>query len=144
MSKTHGKKFAISPFAKGMLIYALVFLLITAVGLAFFWDYMKAYEASRPKTAVNAYMAHLTEEHICDLSQELIGQIDKNIQSEAQTRTYIMDAVDSISHAKKSKESTLSRQVYVLRSGSAVIGQFSIVQGEKGKRLLMLTENVKI
>ena len=133
MSNVKNKKFAMSSFAKGMLIYAVVFLLVVAIGLAFFWDFMIVYEETRPKTAVNTYMQNLSEEHICDLSQNLIGQIDKNIQSEEQTRTYIMDAIDDISCAKKSRESTLSRQVYVLRSGNSVIGQFSIVQGEKSK-----------
>ena len=133
MSNVKNKKFAMSSFAKGMLIYAVVFLLVVAIGLAFFWDFMIVYEETRPKTAVNTYMQNLSEEHICDSSQNLIGQIDKNIQSEEQTRTYIMDAIDDISCAKKSRESTLSRQVYVLRSGNSVIGQFSIVQGEKSK-----------
>ena len=133
MSKVKTKKSGNFRFAIGMLIYAVVFLLITAVGLTYFWDYMEAYEESRPKTAVNAYMQDLTEEHVCDLSQELIAQIDKNIQIEEQSRAYIMNAIDGITCAKKSRESTLTRQVYVLRTGSAVIGEFSIIQGEPGK-----------
>mgnify|MGYP007111732014 CR=1 FL=1 len=52
-----------SKFAIAMIIYAFVFLLLAGAGLSFFWDYMVAYEASRPKIAINAYMQGLTEEH---------------------------------------------------------------------------------
>ena len=60
MSKTQHKKTAISRFAKGMLIYAAVFLLVAAAGLAVLWDFVEAYESSRPKTAIEAYMQNLT------------------------------------------------------------------------------------
>jgi len=133
MSDTQLKKTLFSRFAKGMLIYALVFLALTAGGLAILWDFMAAYEASRPKTAINAYMQALTEEHICDLSQSLIDQVDENIQTEEQSRAYMMDAVGDITYAKKTKECTENRQVYVLRTGTTVIGTFSIVAGEEGK-----------
>lgn len=123
----------ISRFALGMVIYALVFLTIAAAGLAFLWDYIEAYENSRPKIAINAYMENLTEAHICDLSQNLIDQVDHNIQTEEQCRTYILDAIDDINYAKKSKECTDSRQVFVLRTGTTVIGEFSIVAHDEGK-----------
>lgn len=132
MRNTQNKK-RLSRFAKGMMIYAGVFLVIVAIGLAFFWDYMQAYENSRPKVAIDAYMQSLTEEHICDLSQELIDQVDHNIQTQEQCRAYIMDAIDGISYAKKSKECTDDRQVFVLRTGTKVIGEFSIVAKEEGK-----------
>jgi len=133
MSKTQHKKTAFSRFAKGMLIYAAVFLLVAAAGLAVLWDFMEAYESSRPKTAIDAYMQNLTEEHICDLSQEVIDRVDHNIQPEQQARAYIMDAVGEITCAKKVKECTADRQVFVIRSGATVIGEFSITTGEEGK-----------
>lgn len=133
MSDVQQKKFVLPRFAKGMLIYALVFLAITGIGLGIFWDFMAAYEASRAKTTVNAYLQQLTEEHICDLSQTVIDQADRNIQTEEQSRQYIMDAIGEITAAKKIKESTDTRQVYVLRTGTTVIGEFSIVSTDDGK-----------
>ena len=127
------KKYGAFRLVIGMIIYAVVFLAITAVGLKFFWDYMEVYEASRPKTAINAYMQELTEEHICDLSQELIDQVDHNFQTEEECRAYILNAIDGISYAKKSKECTANRQVFVLRTGTTVIGEFSIVTTDEGK-----------
>ena len=127
------KKRINSRFALGMAIYALVFLAIAAVGLTIFWDYMKAYENSRPKVAINNYMQNLTEEHICDLSQNLIDRVDHNIQTEEQCRAYILDAIDGINYAKKTKECTDDRQVFVLRTGTTVIGEFSITAHDDGK-----------
>lgn len=133
MNNVQQKKPAFSRFAKGMLIYALVFLVIMAVGLAILWDFMASYEASRPKTAINAYLQALTEEHICDLSQPLLDQVDQNFQTEEQSRAYMMDAIGEITCAKKVRGSTAERQVYVLRTGETVIGTFSIVMDEEGK-----------
>ena len=127
------KKTGNSRFFMGMLIYAVVFLAVLAAGLAIFWDYMKAYENSRPLVTVNDYMQNLTEEHICDLARDFIGQIDQNIQTQAQSRAYIMDAIDGVTYAKKTKECTEKRQVFVLRTGTTVIGEFSIVAEEDGK-----------
>ena len=122
-----------SRFLMGMLIYALVFLAVLAAGLAIFWDYMKAYENSRPMVPVKEYMQSLTEERICDLGLDYIRQIDQNIQSEEQSRAIVMDAIDRVTYAKKAKASTETRQVFVLRTGGTIIGEFSIVAAGEGK-----------
>ncbi len=120
-------------FLAGMLIYALVFLALAGILLVMFWNYMAAYENARPQRAIDAYMGSLTEEHICDLSQELIDSIDHNIQSEQQCRAAIMDAIDGINYAKKSKASTGTRQVFVLRAEKTVIGEFVIAAQDADK-----------
>ena len=114
-------------FALGMLIYGIVFLVIVCIGLFAFWNYMEAFENSRPKIAINAYMENLTVEHICDLSQDYIDQVDHNIQSTDECRAFLMEAIDGINYAKKPRESGDERQVFVLRTGKTVIGEFSIV-----------------
>lgn len=130
MAKTQKKKRSFLWFLLGMAIYAAVFLVAVYFGLKAFWNYMEAYENSRPKIAINVYMEGLTEEHICDLSQELIDQVDHNVQTAEECRSYIMDSIDGINYAKKAGESTETRQVFVLRTGKTVIGEFSIVAQE--------------
>ena len=114
-------------FLFGLLIYALVFLVVAGIGLLLLWNYIDAYEQSRPRLAIDAYMDALTVEHVCDLSQDVLDQVDKNIQTEEEVRTYISEQLDGINYARKSKECTDTRQVFVLRVGTTVIGQFSIV-----------------
>lgn len=121
------KKRRFWPFALFMLIYAVAVLIAVELGLQDFWDYIAAYEDSRPKHVLNAYMDSLDGVHISDLSSDVIAQIDHNIQSEEECREYIQNAVSGgISYAKKSSESTDTRHVYMLRTGTQVIGSFTM------------------
>ena len=53
-----------SRFFLGMILYAAVFLAFAAIGIAVFWQYMEAYELSRPLTAINSYLAELDMQYI--------------------------------------------------------------------------------
>lgn len=121
------KKHSFIWFLLGMILYAAVFLTGAYYGLKQLWIYMEAYEGSRPDNTVNAYMDALTEDHIVEMGLGVIDQIDLNIQSEDECRAYIREAISGgVTHAKKTKECTDTRQVYVLRTGTQVIGEFSI------------------
>lgn len=114
-------------FIIGMLVYALIFLGAVGFGMAKFWDYMEAYEASRPSVAIDAYMQQLTREHIVDSCGDLIAQVDHNIQSEEECRQILMEAVSGdLTYARKASECTDTKQVYMIRSGRQVIGSFTI------------------
>lgn len=114
-----------------MIIYAVIFLILVGVGLNYFWKFIEAYEASRPLNTIDDYMAKLTEEHICDTQADLIAQIDHNIQSEEACRQLIRDAIaGGITYAKKPSESTDTQTVYVLRTGSRVIGSVTMTTTE--------------
>lgn len=121
-------------FIAGMVIYAVVFLTIAGVGLGFFWKYIEAYEHSRPKNTVNAYIEQLTPEQMCAASDDLYAAVDQRLQDRAQFDQVIKDALSGeLSYAKKSSESTEVRQVYALRSGRTAIGTFAIEAGAQDK-----------
>ena len=110
-------------FPVALLAYALVFLCITAVGLSWFWEFIDAYEMSRPKNTLDAYMEVLTPEYVADRCDDLIATIDHNVQSEQECRDIIIAALDGkFSYAKKNKESDDAHYVYALRCGAKVIG----------------------
>jgi len=115
-----------------MLIYGAALLVIAAVGLGIFWDYIDAYEASRTKGTIENYVAELTPQYICDRSAALIASIDHNIQSEEACKQVILDFLTGdITYARKFSECTDTRMVYVLRRGSNIIGKVELVpQGE--------------
>ncbi len=118
-------------FMLGMAIYAAIFLILVAVGLSFFWKFIEAFEASRPLNTIDDYMAKLTEEHICDTQADLIARIDHNIMSEEACRKMICDSIEgNITYAKKPSESTDTKTVYVLRSGSRIIGTVTMTTTE--------------
>lgn len=120
-------------FPVALLAYALVFLCITAIGLTWFWDFIDAYEMSRPKNTLDAYLETLTPEYVADRCGDLIATIDHNVQSEQECRDVIIAALDGkFSCAKKNKESSDDHYVYALRCGAKVIGTVEMrSQGEE-------------
>lgn len=130
--KRKPKKHGCWGFLIFMFLYAAVVLAAANWGLQKFWDYMDAYEASRINHPIDAYMAELTPQYVCDRSGDLIDSIDHHLQSEEDCKKVILDFLSGgITHARKSSECTDTRTVYVLRSGGKVIGQVELVpQGE--------------
>lgn len=126
------KKRKILNFWFFMIVYAVVVLVAAAFGLSKFWDYMDAYEDSRVKNTMEAYMAQLTPQYICDRSGELIDGIDHHLQSEEACAQVIMDFLGTeITYVRKSSECTDTRTVYMLRTGGKTIGRVELVsQGE--------------
>lgn len=118
-------------FLLGMIIYAVVFLTATFFGLRYFWDFIAAFEESRPLNTINAYMDQLTVDHICDSQTDLLKLAENELVSEETCRQLMRDAIqDEITYAKKSSESTDTKTVYVLRSGSRIIGSVTMIATE--------------
>ena len=124
-----GKKRSRLGFPIAMLVYALVVLIVAAVGLDHLWSFLDNYEQSRPHVALDAYMAQLDKEYVADRSEDLIDSIDHSVQTEEQCRQVILDALsDKFTCAKKSKESTEDTYVYALRCGKQVIGTMTMTR----------------
>lgn len=115
-----------------MLSYTLLFCIAAYKGLQMFWDYIAAYEASRPQNAVDAYMEQVDAVYVQNRCGALISSIDHNIQSEEECRQAIVQALkDGITCAKKSSESTETKTVYMLLSGKQTIGHFTLTSGNE-------------
>lgn len=123
-----------SRFLKGLLIYALAYCLIAAIGLSVFWQFIDAYELSRPKTAVNAYISSISTEDIRLAAEHILTSLDNNIQTEEEAFALVEESlVSGITAAKSGKKSSVDRAVYMLRSNGQTIGNVAIVPGEEGK-----------
>lgn len=119
------------PLLLGMAIYALIFLLIAGAGLAFFWNYIEAYENSRPGNALDAYISQLTGTYISESCEDLIAQVDPAVQTEEECRQAMeMIVSGGVTYARKSAECTDDKLVYVLRSGSKVVGGITLTPQE--------------
>lgn len=111
-----------------MIVYAAVILIAAAFGLGKFWDYIDAYENSRIRNTIEAYMESLTPQHICDRSGALLDSVDHRLQSEETCRQVITDFLSSgITYARKASECTDTRTVYMLRCGGKTIGRVELV-----------------
>ena len=125
------KKRVRHPLLLGMVLYAVVILAAAAFGLRWLWNYMEAYENTRPEHTITAYMEQLTDAHICESAAELVDSIDHNLQSREECLEKIGDVLSGgITYAKKTSASTDTTTVYVLRCGSRVIGsvEMSVVE----------------
>lgn len=110
-------------FALGMGIYAAVFILLTLIGLIFFWDFIDNYEKSLPSTALENYNKKLTTEYITNASQALINQVDHTLQSEDACKQVIADSLkNGVTFVKKLKESTDTKFSYNIVSNRQIIG----------------------
>lgn len=110
-------------FPVALFLYAVIFLTGAFFGLRYFWDFIDAYEQSRPHIAVNAYSQQLNAEFICDQAGSLVAQIDHNIQSEEDCKNAIKSAIGTtFSLAKKSKECTEVKLVYAIMADKKAIG----------------------
>ncbi len=110
-----------------MLVYAIVFICVAYQGFSWFWDFIEAYERSRPQTTIDAYMDQLDTEQVQNGSAELIASIDHNIQSEEDCRLAIADALSGgISYARKLNECNDTTMVYMLLSGGKTIGRVTL------------------
>ncbi len=104
-------------------LYALVFLCACGHGLSRFWDYMAAYEQTRPHIALNAYTEKLSKDYVINASASLIEQIDHHVQNEDSCRAVLRNALtEPITCAKKSRESTEDKHVYAILCGKKLIG----------------------
>lgn len=118
-------------FLLGMIIYAVVFLIAAFFGLRYFWNFIAAFEESRPLNTINAYMDQLTVDHICDTQTEILKLAEDELVSEETCRQLMREALkDEITYAKKTSESTDTKTVYVLRSGSRIIGSVTMTATE--------------
>lgn len=125
MSKKNKRK--IGAFWKVLIIFAEVFLIATVIGLLFFWDFIEAYEASRPQNAIVAFMNELTPEKISGKDTKTLAAIDPHIRSEAQNRAVIEESLSGgITYAKNTKLSTEERMVYMVLSGGRTVGQVAM------------------
>ena len=124
MSKTKRVK---HPLLLGMVIYAVIFLAAAAVGLRVFWDFIGAFEASRPENVIDEYIGQLTAEDIANGAADLMDMVDVSLQTEEECRQVILEAVSGdITCAKKTSASTDTKMVYALRCGSRVIGTVTL------------------
>lgn len=131
MAKTKQKnRSSAHSFALGMILYALVFAAISAVGLRFFWSFIDEYEKSRPNTAMEQYVQSLDDQHIKSLASGFVSTLDHNVQTEEESYACILSAVNGaeLSYAKKSAESTEKSLVYIITMDGSKLGRVVLTQ----------------
>ena len=121
---TKGQKTA--RFWLGLAIFAEIFLIATVFGLVEVWKFIEAYEASRPKNAIEAYMEEATADYLATLDPATVAQADHNLQSEEACLEVIRDSIGTVSYAKNMKLTTETEMVYMILSSGKNIGKVTM------------------
>lgn len=107
-------------------IFSELFLIAAVFGLVELWKFMEAYEASRPKNAIEAYMEQATPEYLAALDPATVEMADHNIQSEEACLAVIADSIGEVSYAKNLKLTTDTEMVYMIQSSGKNIGKVTM------------------
>ncbi len=112
-------------------VYAAVFVCVGYFGFSWFWDYIQAYENSRPAVVIEAYVEQFDPQDAVISSQTMISDIDHNIQNKEQCVEAVKNAVSGgISYARNLKECTDTTTVYMLLSNGKTVGKATLIAQE--------------
>ena len=120
-------------FGRGMLIYALVFLIIASAGLAWFYVKMAAYERARPSYVIDNYIDSLTIDDIKSLSAGYLDDISRDIQSEDECVQLLSDMIKNSKAVKNIKESNDYELTYYLKYNDTLVEKLILTLGKEDK-----------
>ena len=123
-----------SRFGLGLLIYIFLFLILSVTALIFFYDWLKAYEETRPYNSVNAYSETLATNGPGDAILSSLTEIDHSLQSEEEIKAFVADILSRAEYIRSSSLSTPEKLVYSVRADGRSIGTVSFEPSEE-KRL---------
>ncbi len=113
-------------------ISAAVLVVAAAVGLTFLWNYLKAYEAAQPSTALNEYVGSLDRSYWTSAVRDQVGDTVSEFEDES---ALIAAAVDQFANAQythvlKASQSTDTEKYYrVIYSGKEIFS-LKLVPGD--------------
>ena len=122
-----------SQFGLGLLIYIIIFLILSVAALIFFYDWLKAYEETRPYNSVDAYTASLSEEGPGESILASLTEVDRSIQSDEEIESFISDILSRTEFVRSSSLSTPEKLVYTALADGKPIGTVSFIPSEEKK-----------
>ena len=120
-AKKESKK-KLSWYAKGMIIYSSVLLVAALVVLLVLYNFLNAFESSRPLNCVEAYLSSMEENGLSENFLSALDIIDENIQSREESIAYVEEILPEISFGKSSKLSTQDKPAYLLSYNKKPLG----------------------
>lgn len=112
-----------SKFKKGLLIYALVMLAVIFIGLFVFWQYIKAYEYSRPDYVVDRYVQRDLQR---TLSRNISNYTEQTAFETAEEQTQVLQDLlnnGNFTFRKDTEEYTEETPVYAIYMGKQELGK---------------------
>ena len=122
------KKRRLKPFIKIVLGYALVFFILLAVGLYFFWQYIDQYEKTRSQTVISQYVESMQDDKKEEIAESYLDSIDCKEYARSDALDIIKNQLTDLSYAKAVKESSENKTVYMLKNDTSVCGKITMIK----------------
>lgn len=121
-----------SRFGLGLLLYVIIFMILSVVFLLFFYDWLSAYEASRPAGQVELYKATVAAKGPTKECLAAFREVDRKLTDESEIRAFAKAQMDSAVYTRSLTDDTDGKMIYSIRSGKKPIGSLTLEQtGEK-------------
>ena len=120
------KKKRVSTFTKAMLIYVLVFAVLAAGALCFFYNYMAAYEVSGSKSCMKNYMSRLDEGIVPEGFNAELDKLDESVQSREENIQWLKGLISEAGYVRVGSESGEDFETYDLISRGRKIGKIRV------------------
>lgn len=113
-----------SKFAKGLLIYVAVMLVIIFAGLFVFWQFISAYELSRTAGVMDRYMETELRPELEQAAAEFVSDRQSAFESEEEQTRAILARISAgtLTYRKDPEKFTEEAPVYAVRLDKQVIG----------------------
>lgn len=121
----------LSPFAKGLLIYSGVLLLLAVIGLFVFYGFISAYEHTRPASCMDRYLSSMAENGLSPACLEALSGLDYRIKSEEDSLSAAQNILAEAKYAKLGSQSSSERIAYVVLSDGEQLGLVYLEQSGK-------------
>lgn len=128
--KPSSRKKRMSGFARGMLLYVVLFVIVAALGLSFFYSFIDNYEKTRPNRVMERFLSTLNDAQIERMSSGFLAEVNTDFCDINSVRALITDRTANASFVKQMAECTDTKTVYVLKDEGGQFGKVVLTLGE--------------
>ena len=129
------------PWYRGLLIFALVFLLIGAAGCFVLYRYCAAYEVCRPEIVMDEIMETYTVDDWKRTALDSIGLYTSEYEDNSSLVEAYFDSLDEsvpVTYRKEVNSSNDSLAVYTVRAGISNLARVTLIPSEDVSRIFRL------
>ncbi len=123
----------LSPFVRGLLIYALVLLLLLGGALLVFRDFLQQYELSRPIRAIEEYQRSLAEDGPGDACRAALQPLDRSLESEEEALAWLSGLLENARLKEDVSQGSDEQKVYRILVEGGECGRITLRPGAPGR-----------
>ena len=127
------KKRGLSRFAKGLLIYILLFALLAAAALCVLRSYLAAYEKSRPAACVRSYLNEAADGKLGYGWGRCLAGLDSRMQSEEESLAWVKDELSKASFREMRSEREKEKCYAITDENGVILAKLTLRPGEEGR-----------